>query len=62
MSEAMPPWYYFVSGFFLLDTMEAFGFISRLVFGSWPGKSGDLITQSMNVLMIAASLTLISSA
>ena len=56
----MPRWYYFVSGFFLLDTMEGFSFISRMVYGSWPGKTGDKITQSLNVLMIAASLTLIS--
>jgi exopolysaccharide production protein ExoQ len=60
MNEAMPRWYYFVSGFFLLQTMEAFSFISRVVYGSWPGKTGDKISQSLNVLMIAASLTLIS--
>ncbi len=54
----MPRWYYWVSGFFLLDTMEAFGFISRMVYGSWAGKGGDNITQTLNLLMIAASLTL----
>ena len=54
----MPRWYYWVSGFFLLDTMEALGFISRLVYGSWAGKGGDKITQTLNLLMIAASLTL----
>ena len=56
----MPRWYYFVSGLFLLDTMEAFTFTSRMVYGGWADKPGDLITRSLNVLMIAASLTLIS--
>ena len=51
-------WYYLVSGFFLLDTMQAFGFMSRMVYGSWAGKAGDPITQTLNLLMIAASLTL----
>jgi exopolysaccharide production protein ExoQ len=54
----MPSWQYWVSGFLLLDTMQAFGVISRVVYGSWAGKGGDKITQSMNLLMIAASLTL----
>jgi exopolysaccharide production protein ExoQ len=58
MSAAMPSWQYWVSGFLLLDTMQAFGVISRVVYGSWAGKGGDKITQSMNLLMIAASLTL----
>ena len=48
------------SGFFLLDTMQAFGFMSRMVYGTWAGKGGDPITQTLNVLMIAASLTLFS--
>ena len=59
MSGAVPRWYYWVSGFFLLDTMEAFGFMSRVVYGGWAGKGGDKITQTLNLLMIAASLTLI---
>ncbi|MGA9567721.1 MAG: O-antigen ligase family protein [Candidatus Korobacteraceae bacterium] len=58
MNGAMPRWHYWVSGFFLLDTMQAFGVTSRLVYGSWAGKGGDKITQSLNLLMIAASLTL----
>jgi exopolysaccharide production protein ExoQ len=58
MSGAMPRWYYWIYGFFVLDTMQAFGFMSRVLYGSWPGKSGDLVTQSLNVLMIAASLIL----
>ena len=54
----MSRWYYWVAGFFVLDTLQAFGVLSRMVYGAWPGKGGDKITQSLNVLMIAASLTL----
>ena len=31
---------------------------SRMVYGTWDGKGGDTITQTLNLLMIAASLTL----
>ena len=58
MNGATPRWHYFVSGFFLLQTMGAFSFISRMVYGGWADKPGDLITRSLNVMMIAASLTL----
>jgi exopolysaccharide production protein ExoQ len=60
MNDATPRWYSFVSGFFLLQTMGALGFISEMVYGGWAGKTGDLATRSLNVMMIAASLTLIS--
>ena len=33
LSGAMSRWHYWVSGFFLLDTMAAFGFTSRMVYG-----------------------------
>src|SRR5208337_2361922 len=57
MSGALSGWYYFVSGFFVLDTMQAFGFIDLVVYGPWsPGS--DKITQTLNLVMIAASLTL----
>lgn len=49
--------YYLVSGFFVLDTMQAFGFIDRMVYGPWaPGS--DMVTQTLNVLMIASSFIL----
>ena len=54
----MSRWYYWVAGFFVLDTLQAFGVMSRMVYGVWDGKGGDTITQSLNLLMIAASLTL----
>ena len=53
----MPLWYYLLSGFFLLDTMQAFGFIDRLVYGPFsPGS--DVVTQGLNLLMIGATFVL----
>lgn len=53
----MSRWYYLVSCFFILDTMQALGFIDRLVYGLYsPGS--NLVTQSLNLLLIAASLIL----
>ena len=54
----MPRWYYWVLTFFLLDTMEAFGFLDRMIYGDWDGKAGDKITQTLNLLMIVSSLIL----
>jgi exopolysaccharide production protein ExoQ len=51
-------WYYWVSGFFLLQTMTAFSFVDRLVYGVWDNKPGDKITQTLNLLSILASLAL----
>ena len=56
--DTLPRWYYWVLSFFLLDTIQAFGFIDRMVYGNWPGKGGDIITQSLNVLMILSSFVL----
>jgi len=57
----MSRWYYWVSGFFLLDTMQAFGVVDRLVYGSWEGKSGDPISTLLNLLLILASLLLLAN-
>jgi O-antigen ligase len=54
----MSRWYYWVSGFFMLDAMQAFGFIDTLVYPPWDGKPGDKITQTLNLLLILASLAL----
>jgi exopolysaccharide production protein ExoQ len=59
---SMSRWYYWVSGFFLLATMTAFGFVDRLVYGTWDNKSGDKITQTINLLLILASLALFGRA
>jgi O-antigen ligase len=44
--------------FFLLNGMEAFSILPRLVYGEWDGKGGDKISQGLNLLMMAASLGL----
>jgi exopolysaccharide production protein ExoQ len=51
-------WYYWVSGFFLLNAMAAFGIIDRLVYGTWDNKPGDKITQTLGLLLILASVAL----
>ena len=58
MRGTVSRYYYLIAAFFVLDTMQAFGFLSRMIYGMWPGKGGDKVTQSLNLLMIAASLTL----
>jgi exopolysaccharide production protein ExoQ len=45
---------------FLLQTIGAIPFISRLVYGDWDGKSGDKITQGLNLLQIVVGLFLFS--
>jgi exopolysaccharide production protein ExoQ len=59
MKGAMPRWWYLISSFFVLDTMQAFGFIDSMLYPRWDGKGGDYITQTLNLLMIAASLILL---
>jgi exopolysaccharide production protein ExoQ len=54
----MSRWYYWISGFFLLDATQTFGFIDRVVYGNWMGKSGDKITQSLNLMMILSGMVL----
>jgi O-antigen ligase len=54
----MSRWYYWVSGFFVLDAMQAFGVVDTLFYPPWDGKPGDKITQTLNVLMILTSLVL----
>ncbi len=51
-------WGYYLSGFFLLQTYGATGILDRLVYGDWDGKSGDKLTQALNVLLILASILL----
>jgi exopolysaccharide production protein ExoQ len=54
----MSRWYYWASAFFLLESIQAFNIIDRLVYGEWLGKPGDKITQSLNLLFIITSLLL----
>lgn len=58
LEHDMSRWYYWVSGFFLLDAMMAFHFINSLVYGHWLGKPGDKFTQCLFQLLILTSLTL----
>jgi O-antigen ligase len=51
-----------IAGFFLLDAMQAFGVIDRLVYGNWFGKSGDKITQGLNLLLLGSGLMLFARA
>jgi O-antigen ligase len=51
-------WYYLAAAFYLLQTMQATGVVDRLVYGEWFGKPGDKITESLNLLLIGASLSL----
>jgi O-antigen ligase len=44
--------------FFILQTIDALAIIDRLVYGTWDGKSGDKISQSLNLLQIGISLAL----
>jgi exopolysaccharide production protein ExoQ len=56
--RSKPRWCYWASIFFLLQTMSAFGIIDRLVYGEWFDKPGDKITESLNLLLMVASLLL----
>jgi exopolysaccharide production protein ExoQ len=51
-------WYYIAAGFFLLSTTGAPGFVDRMMYGAWPGKQGDKVTETLNLLTIAVSLLL----
>jgi O-antigen ligase len=49
---------YAAAAFFLLQSTMALGIIDRSVYGEWYGKTGDKITQTLNLLSILASLFL----
>jgi exopolysaccharide production protein ExoQ len=53
---------YAASVFFLLESMSALGVIDRNVYGEWYGKTGDKITETLNLLSILVSLYLFWSA
>jgi exopolysaccharide production protein ExoQ len=44
--------------FFLLQSMSVLAIIDRSIYGEWPGKPGDKITQTLNLLTIFTSLFL----
>src|SRR6266481_5261329 len=49
---------YVASVFFLLWSMSVLAIIDRSIYGEWAGKSGDKITQTLNLLGIFTSLFL----
>lgn len=58
LSIRMPRWYHLAATFFLLQAIQAFNIFDRLVYGEWPGKPGDKITEGLNLLLIATSVVL----
>ena len=49
---------YAASVFFLLQSMSGLSIIDRNIYGEWYGKTGDKITETLNLLSIFASLFL----
>jgi len=49
---------YAASVFFVLHSMSALGIIDRTIYGGWYGKTGDKITETLNLLNIFVSLIL----
>jgi O-antigen ligase len=49
---------YVASVFFLLQSISVLGIIDRSIYGQWFGKSGNKITETLNLLGIFASLFL----
>ncbi len=50
--------YYLAVSFFIMQAAGFFGFIDRLKYGEWSGKTGDSFTQSLNILQILVSIFL----
>jgi exopolysaccharide production protein ExoQ len=50
--------HYIVAAVYISWTSQALGFIDVMAYGSWGGKSGDIITEIINLLGIATSLLL----
>lgn len=46
---------YVVSAFFILESIDALGIIDRSIYGAWPGKSGDKVTQTLHSASVAKS-------
>ncbi len=58
LKAAKTHWSYWLSCYFLLAAMQAFGFIDVLLYGSWYGKGGTKFTAFLNILLILSSLVL----
>jgi len=54
----MSRWYRWIACFFILGAMQAFGVIDRLVYGTWPGKSGDKVTTAITLMLMVSGTML----
>ena len=50
--------HYIVAAYYILFSSLALGFIDTMVYGAWEGKTGDKITEAINLLGIASSVLL----
>jgi exopolysaccharide production protein ExoQ len=51
-------WYYLASAYLICQTIGVFGIFDRLIYGEWAGKTGDKLTQILNLLGIVVSVAL----
>jgi O-antigen ligase len=51
-------WYHFAAGFVLFDITGGLSIVDRMMYGEWDGKSGDSLTQILNLFQIALSVAL----
>lgn len=58
-SLTVPRWYYAVTIFFILHTIEGFHYVDWHFYGAH-GGAGDVVTRSLNILLILASVVLIA--
>ena len=49
---------YVAAAVYLVLPTEVLTFVDRMIYGEWPGKPGDKITQLLNLLAIASSILL----
>ena len=49
---------YIAAAFYMVLPTQVLSFVDRIMYGEWPGKPGDKITQLLNLLAIASSIFL----
>src|SRR6516165_7157376 len=49
---------YIAAAVYLVLPTEVLTFVDRMIYGEWPGKPGDKLTQLLNLLAIASSILL----
>jgi O-antigen ligase len=58
MAPNMPILRYLVAPFFVLSSIGSLDVIDRLLYGEWPGKTGDKLTETLHFLFISACILL----